>query len=109
MCPFDFDVQTSNLRLMNTIRFGLEHDPIDICRAFGLQADAAERLRSFTPDQLWNRIQAMGPISIVVLRSDFLELLDTPTVLAATLAAAQPPQPGLRSSRDASSPADLAT
>jgi hypothetical protein len=103
MSPFDLDVLTSNLRLMNTIRSWLEQAPIDICRAFDLPADDAERLRSFTPDQLWSQIQAIGPISIVVLRSDFLDLLNAPTALSATLAAARPPEPASRSTRKASS------
>lgn len=108
MSPFDFDVLTSNLRLMNTIRSWVEQAPIDICRAFDLPADDAERLRSMTPDQLWSQIQAMGPISIVSLRPDVLELLTAPAALSATLAAARPPKPSPRTKRKSSSAAEPA-
>lgn len=92
MCPL-VNVQDTNLQMLLAVRIGLESHPVDTCRAFGLRADAAERLRAMAPDKLLSRVQAVGPTSLLVLRSDFMDLLEAPATLAGTLAAAHPATP----------------
>lgn len=92
MCPL-VNVQDTNLQMLLAVRVGLESHPVDTCRAFGLRADAAERLRAMAPDKLLSRVQAVGPTSLLVLRSDFMDLLEAPATLAGTLAAAHPATP----------------
>jgi hypothetical protein len=92
MCPL-VNVQRTNLHLLIAVRVGLDSHPIDTCRAFGLQAEAAARLRAIEPDKLVSRVEAVGPTSLMLLRSDFMDLLEAPAQLAGTLAAAHPATP----------------
>ena len=94
MCPL-VNVQHTNLQLLLAVRVGLESHPIDTCRAFGLHAEAAARLRAMAPDKLLSRVEAVGPTSLMLLRSDFMDLLEAPAQLAGTLAAAHPATPSV--------------
>lgn len=88
-----FDVKANNVQALFALRVGLERNTIETCRTFGLPAEAAERLRAMPLDQLLGWVDSLGSLSLLVPRSDFLDLIEMPLPLAATLAAAHPVAP----------------
>lgn len=91
--PLLSDVQSTNLQMLHVLSVGAERDLPGTCRKFGLQAQQAYRLRSMNPATLWSLVHAIGDTSLFVPRSDFVELIDFPPALAATLAAVHPAHP----------------
>lgn len=87
------DVQSTNLQLLHVILVGTERDVVETCRKFNLHAAQAERLRGMKPAEVWNLVHAVGETSLFVPRGDLVALIDSPSALAGTLAAAHPPLP----------------
>ena len=87
------DVQSTNLQLLHVILVGAERDMVETCRKFNLHAAQAERLRAMKPAEVWNLVHAVGETSLFVPRADLAALIDSPSALAGTLAAAHPPLP----------------
>lgn len=87
------DVQSTNLQLLHVILLGTERDMVGTCRKYSLHATQAERLRIMTSAELWALVHAVGETSLFVPRSDLLSLIDSPSTLVGTLAAAHPPSP----------------
>ncbi len=86
------DVQSTNLHLLQTIRLGLERDPVATCCKFSLDAALADRLRAQSLDQLMSFVVHVGQTSLFPPREDLLALLAAPAPLAAPLAAVRLPR-----------------
>ena len=83
------DARSTNLQVMQVVRLGLERDLPGTCLRFGLDADLGRQLLALAPDELNARVASIGNRSLFVPRADFLDLLQAPHALRATLAAAR--------------------
>ncbi|HVR54115.1 MAG TPA: hypothetical protein VMS38_30600 [Pseudorhodoferax sp.] len=83
------DARSTNLQVMQVVRLGLERDLPGTCLRFGLDADLGRQLLALTPAELSARVASIGNRSLFVPRQDFLDLLQAPDALRATLAVAR--------------------
>ncbi len=86
------DVQSTNLHLLQAIRLGLEHDRVNTCCKFALDAELAEKLGAQSLDELMSFVVNVGQTSLFPPREDLLALLAAPAPLAAPLAAVRLPR-----------------
>lgn len=69
------DVQSTNLRLLQAIRLGLERDRVTTCCKFALDAELAERLRAQSLEQLMSFVTHVNRLRFEVQHSTFTEEL----------------------------------
>ncbi len=86
------DVESTNLRMLCTIRLGIELDRIGTSSRFALDANLVDRLRRLSLEQLWNVVAHVGQTTLFPPRQDLAALLEAPIPLTGPLAAVHAPR-----------------
>lgn len=81
------DIQYINLSVLTAIKIGVQHDKVEACCKFSLDAAQAELIGGLNAEQIWAIVANVGPTTLFPPRQDLLNLLQMPLPLTGLLAA----------------------